>query len=65
MRNDSTAPERFLRKADVIPRVGLSESTIYRLEQSGNFPQRYCIGPRAVAWRESEVDAWITARAAS
>lgn len=54
--------ERFLRRSEVIERVGLSDTTIYNLEINGNFPKRIALTPRCVAWRESEVQAWIESR---
>ncbi|MBM4264265.1 MAG: AlpA family phage regulatory protein [Deltaproteobacteria bacterium] len=54
--------ETFLRREEVISRVGLSDTTIYNLEISGKFPRRIAITPRCVAWRESEIQAWIQAR---
>lgn len=46
-----------------LPRVkaitGLSSSTIWRMEKEGRFPLRRLIGKRAVAWLDSEVQAWI------
>jgi prophage regulatory protein len=33
-----------------------------RMVGKGEFPKPIKIGTRAVAWRESEIDAWITAR---
>ncbi|RWT79142.1 hypothetical protein DN595_12325 [Enterobacter cloacae] len=34
-------------------------STRWRMEQEGKFPKRIKIGPSAVAYRLSEVQAWI------
>ena len=53
---------RFLRLADVRSRVGLSRSQIYRKISTGDFPKAYSLGARAVAWLESEIDAWIESR---
>ena len=54
--------ERFLRAANVIHMTGLSRSTIWRLEQDDQFPKRVSIGPRAVAWRKSEILRWMEAK---
>ena len=54
--------EKFLRRDEVIGRVGLSDTTIYNLEIAGKFPRRIVITPRCVAWRESEIQAWIESR---
>ena len=53
---------RFLRLAEVRNRVGYGRATIYRLMETGQFPRSYSLGARAVAWLESEIDAWIEAR---
>ena len=53
---------RFLRLADVRSRVGLSRSQIYRQISSGDFPKAYSLGARAVAWLESDIEAWIESR---
>jgi len=55
---------RFLRRRSVEDRTGLSRSTIYLFVQSGTFPRPVRIGGRAVAWLESDIDAWIEARLA-
>ncbi|ELN2578450.1 AlpA family phage regulatory protein [Enterobacter kobei] len=38
---------------------GLSHSTRYKAEKEGRFPKRVKIGGAAVAWRLSELQAWI------
>jgi len=53
---------RFLRLAEVKGRVGYGRASIYRLIASGQFPRPYSLGARAVAWLESDIDAWIEAR---
>lgn len=57
---------RILRKADVEAKVGLCERELRDLEREGVFPKRFPISPggRAVGWLESEVDDYITERAA-
>ena len=53
---------RFLRLAEVKNRVGYGRASIYRLIAAGQFPKPHSLGARAVAWLESEIDAWIEAR---
>ncbi len=55
---------RVLRKKEVANRVGYSAMHIWRMEREGRFPRRLQLGPNAVGWLESEVDDWISARAA-
>ncbi len=53
---------RFLRIDEVIDKVGLSRPTIWRLEQSGEFPKRRQLGKNSVAWLEEEVEEWMRER---
>lgn len=58
--------DRFLVYRDLAPRgVHYSRQHIGRLEAQGLFPRRVQITPARVGWLESEVDAWIQARAAA
>lgn len=52
----------FLRLPKVIERTGLSRSSIYAMIGDGLFPSPVRIGRRAVAWRETDVDAWASQR---
>lgn len=54
--------KRFLRLTDVKDRVGYGKATIYRKMDAGEFPRTYSLGARAVAWLESDIDAWIESR---
>ena len=59
----SAAPTRmFARLPTVIQATGLGRSTIYRLVASGAFPPPVHLGPRAVAWRWSDLDQWSESR---
>ena len=46
----------------VEPRVGISRTTAWRLQKSGDFPRPYVVSPGRVAYRESEVEAWKVSR---
>lgn len=50
---------RFLREPEVIQLLGVSTSTIRRLEKSKGFPKRQCISARCVGWPEEAIQAWI------
>lgn len=54
--------ERILRRPEVEFRTGLSRSTIYDWMKRGEFPQPVKLGSRLVAWRESDVTAWLKSR---
>jgi len=58
-------PFRILRIRKVCDRTGLSKTTLYDLETAGKFPKRVKLTDWATGWVESEVDAWLAARAAA
>lgn len=58
-------PARLLRLPDVMARVGLKRSAIYQRMGEGKFPKSRSLGPKCAVWVEAEIDAWITAVAAS
>ncbi|TCP33242.1 AlpA family transcriptional regulator [Sphingomonas sp. BK235] len=53
---------RFLRINDVIATTGLSRATIYRLINSGEFPQPVRLTARSVGWWEAAVSTWLDSR---
>lgn len=60
-----TYRERLLRADDVCHLTGLGRSTLYAKVKAGEFPNAVQLHGACVAWRESEVDAWIAARPAA
>jgi prophage regulatory protein len=56
--------EKLLRLPDVMRQTGLRRAAIYARIREGVFPPPVKIGKRAVAWPESEVQAWIAERVA-
>lgn len=50
---------RVMKLNEVINTTGLSRSSIYAYMSKGNFPKPIQLGPRAVAWVEGEVVAWL------
>jgi len=55
-------PNRLLRRPEVEARTGLARSTIYDWMSRGEFPRPVRLGARIVAWRESDVAAWLESR---
>lgn len=49
----------ILRLPQVKVRVGLSRSSIYAAIAQSRFPKPVELGPRAVGWLDSEIDAWV------
>jgi len=58
----SNTNRRLLRLPEVKQKVGLSRTAIYRLIAEGQFPRQVCIGTRAVAWCQDDLEAWIEQR---
>lgn len=50
---------KLIRIKDVMGRTGLGRSTIYKYMSIGGFPKPIKLGTRAVAWVESEIEAWV------
>jgi prophage regulatory protein len=53
---------RLIRFHEVSQLVGLSRSTVWRLERQGAFPSRRQIASRAVGWMAEEIQQWIADR---
>jgi prophage regulatory protein len=50
---------RLIRLKEVMNRTGYSRSWIYELIKVHEFPTQIQLGPRAIAFIESEIDEWI------
>ncbi len=50
--------ERFIRESERRNKTGVPTSTWYELQDAGKAPKPVKIGPKAVAWLESEIDSW-------
>jgi prophage regulatory protein len=53
---------QLLKASSVLKRTALAKSSMYAMIRDGDFPSPVQIGPRAVAWVDEEVDAWIAER---
>jgi len=60
----TAAPRRFIKLAKVKDYTSLSTSEVYRRIAAGTFPAQATLGPKSVAWLESEVLAWCDELAA-
>ncbi len=54
--------QRTVRRDELRKIVPLADTTIYELEQRGEFPRRFNLTPRCVVWDLAEVEAWVAAR---
>lgn len=53
------AKSRLIRLPEVIKRVGLSRSAIYKRMSEGKFPHSRSLGAKCAVWVEAEIDKWI------
>src|SRR6476660_1130243 len=61
-RQGTMAIRRTIRRQQLREMVPLADSTIYEMEQRGEFPRRFAISARCVVWDLAEVEAWLAAR---
>ena len=57
--SSATQSDRILRIKEVTEMIGLSRTTIWRMERKGEFPTRVQLGVGSVGWRASELERWI------
>ena len=53
---------RILRPREVCRAIGLSRTTLWRKQKSGEFPRCVRLGPNSIGWRESQVQEWLDSR---
>ena len=54
--------KRTIRRHQLREMVPLADTTIYDMEQRGEFPQRFYLTSRCVVWDLNEVEAWLEER---
>ena len=55
-------PGKLQRLHVVEERTGFKKSSVYAGVKAGTFPAPVRLSARAVAWREEDIDRWITER---
>lgn len=53
---------RFIRRTELKQIAPLADTTIYEMERRGEFPRRFYLTSRCVAWDLEEVEAWMRER---
>ena len=53
---------RTIRRPELRQIVPVADTTIYEMEQRGEFPRRFHLTPRCVVWDLAEKEAWIEER---
>lgn len=64
MATPTSTSRRLIKRKAVEDLTGLSCSEIYRRIAAGRFPAQVRLGPKSVAWVESEILAWCEGIAA-
>lgn len=54
--------KRVIRRPELRKIVPLADTTIYEMEQRGEFPKRFFLTPRCVVWNLAEVEIWLDER---
>jgi len=62
--NPGDALRRTIRRHQLREMIPLADSTIYEMEQRGEFPRRFALSPRCIVWDLAEVEAWLLTRRA-
>lgn len=64
LKKNTTSPtqnlDRLVREQECRQITGLSRQRRWEMEKDGRFPKRISLGTRSVAWRLSELQAWIS-----
>ncbi|MBX3429959.1 MAG: AlpA family phage regulatory protein [Hyphomonadaceae bacterium] len=60
----ANALPRYIRRHELRQVVPVADTTIYEMEQRGDFPKRFYLTSRCPVWDLSEVEAWIKQRRA-
>lgn len=53
----------ILSKREVLRRLKISNTTLYEMTKSGEFPRPFQVRNRKIGWLRHEVDEWIRQRA--
>ena len=60
-----TPGRTLINRKQLLHMIPLSQRTILDMEKRGEFPRRFAITPRLVAWDLQELEQWIEARRAA
>ena len=57
--NQTEQEERLLRLPEVMARLGIARSSVWRMVAEGKLPKPVKLAPRTTVWRNSEISAFI------
>ncbi|EOX4941908.1 AlpA family phage regulatory protein [Vibrio tubiashii] len=52
-------PKEWLNVRQVMSRVALGRTSIYKLMEFEEFPRQVRVGAKSVKWRARDIDAWM------
>jgi len=52
----------ILNAKQLVNKIGLSRTTIWRMENRGEFPKRIALSPRRIGWIVEEIEEWLMTR---
>ena len=55
---EHSTTKQMLRPREVVKRVGLSRTTLWRMVKSGNFPPPVVLGQNSIGWRSGDIEIW-------
>ena len=61
----SLAEAEVIRPRDLSCVAGISNTTAWRLEKTGQFPKRKKLSPGASGWARKDIEAWLTSKSVS
>jgi len=53
---------KILSAKELTKQIGLSRTTIWRMERRGEFPQRIVLSSNRVGWDAKEINDWLESR---
>ena len=62
VQNEPLEIRKTIRRHQLREMVPLADSTIYEMEQRGEFPRRFALSPRCIVWDLNEIEAWLDER---
>ena len=58
---DKSEPRNMLSEKQVLEKIPVGRTTLYRMEKAGRFPRSTYISPNRRVWFEDEIVAWQSA----
>ncbi len=62
MRDAVNTQDRFVRESECAFLTGLSKQRRWILRREGHFPEPVKLSERTIAWRYSDIEAWMDSR---